>query len=434
MAFTLTSTAFKNKALIPVEFTADGADVSPKLRWSNPPPGTQSFALVLEDRDAKAKSIHWLLWNIAPSVRSLPEGLPKVAELPDKSRQGLNDFQQIGYNGPRLARVSKHTYRFTIYALSSVLPLAGGSNHEQLKASIQRPLGEAHLVGCFKPDRDAARTRALENDKQYISLRDEFEQRLVQAHRDSPAEVANFFTKFLVPSQLNDEEIRTDLNTITNQSVRRTLEDYMRFAKRFRVIFRFNRSTGTFRLQVLPSEGVKFHVRIVGDHLEPVESLPIDEDDPLRDHFSDNQLTILSEAQNLVNDGHATFTQIDDGPGYSMLKDLLSFAYKDDGAAFFFHNSDQPSLGCVFGEKMSKDLLAAMGKPVTEFQKVHFERSSGGRPPNMDRLKETLAIDREPIPNIEKAAELAKGGDEKEVKAKEVELSKLHRKKRKRKK
>jgi hypothetical protein len=164
--------------------------------------------------------------------------------------------------------------------------------------------------------------------------------------------------------------------------------------------------------------------------LEPGNPDPTIDIDYFGELFPAPNLKIPDEAQALVDKGEATFTQIDDGLEYSMLKELEEFAYKDDGVAFFVHNAEQPYLGCIFGEKMSKHQLAELGKTVTEFQKKHFFRTAGGRPPNIDRLKETLEVDRKPISNLAKAAELAEGGDEKKVKTQEVNLSKLHRDKR----
>ena len=219
--------------------------------------------------------------------------------------------------------------------------------------------------------------------------------------------------------------------------MRRTLEDYVVFANRFRVEFRLNTNPLSFETLLQPWHGwygKKFHVKIVGDHLEP-GSLPgnQDEDDPFRDSFEANKLKILDEAQDLVNKGQATFTQIDDGPGYSILKDFEVFAYKDDGVAFFQHNAEQPYLGCIFGEKITKQLLHDMGPTVTEFQKKHFSRTSGGRPPDMERLKQTLEIDKKPISNKAKAIELAGDVDEKKIKSQEVKLSKMKGDKRKKK-
>jgi phosphatidylethanolamine-binding protein (PEBP) family uncharacterized protein len=52
MTFTLTSTAFKNKDMIPAIYTCEGADRSPPLAWYNIPSNTQSLALIVDDPDA----------------------------------------------------------------------------------------------------------------------------------------------------------------------------------------------------------------------------------------------------------------------------------------------------------------------------------------------------------------------------------------------
>src|SRR5690348_5309852 len=48
----LTSDAFQNGQPIPTQFTCDGADETPTLSWGEPPQGTKSFALVIDDPDA----------------------------------------------------------------------------------------------------------------------------------------------------------------------------------------------------------------------------------------------------------------------------------------------------------------------------------------------------------------------------------------------
>jgi Raf kinase inhibitor-like YbhB/YbcL family protein len=431
MAFRLKSRAFKNDDPIPVKFTADGADVSPPLSWSDPPQNTISFALILEDRDAREKKFHWLLWNVPATANSLPEKVRTDPVLPDGSCQGLNDFGKVAYSGPRLAQVTEHKYGFTLYALDTKLALKAGSSHAELTVVMGgHTLAKTQLVGRFKPQRDDARLRSLESDKEYVLQSDDIKQRLEQAYNARPSEVTAFFSNFSLPSAFAAGKVREYLNTIADDAVRRALEDYVRFANRFRVQFRLKTNPLGFKTLLWPSSGTKFHVKIVKGHLEPGNPDPAIDIDSFGELFPAPKLKISDEAQALVDKGEATFTQIDDGPAYSLLKELEIFAYKDDGIAFFVHNAEQPYLGCIFGEKMTKQLLHDMGPTVTEFQKKNFFRTSGGRPPDMDRLKELLEIDRKEIPNVAKAAELAEGGDQKKVKTQEVNLSKHHRDKR----
>lgn len=48
----LTSAAFLHEETIPQKYTCDGDDISPPLSWSDPPEGTKSFALLVDDPDA----------------------------------------------------------------------------------------------------------------------------------------------------------------------------------------------------------------------------------------------------------------------------------------------------------------------------------------------------------------------------------------------
>jgi phosphatidylethanolamine-binding protein (PEBP) family uncharacterized protein len=93
-AFGLTSPAFRQGERIPVEYTCDGANVSPALRWTAPPQGTKSFALIMDDPDAPGGTFtHWTAWNISPKARGLKQG----ARAP---REGTTSFGRVGYRGP----------------------------------------------------------------------------------------------------------------------------------------------------------------------------------------------------------------------------------------------------------------------------------------------------------------------------------------------
>jgi Raf kinase inhibitor-like YbhB/YbcL family protein len=114
----LTSSSFVADGAIPAQYTCDGADVSPALAWTEPPAGTQSFALIVDDPDAPKKTvIHWLLYDLPPATRALPEGIPTKPKLPDGSRQGKNDHGKIGYSGPCPPPGPAHHYFFKLYAL-----------------------------------------------------------------------------------------------------------------------------------------------------------------------------------------------------------------------------------------------------------------------------------------------------------------------------
>ena len=61
----LTSEAFGEGRPIPVQYTCDGADQTPALRWSDPPAAARSFALVIDDPDAPSGTFrHWGVFDI----------------------------------------------------------------------------------------------------------------------------------------------------------------------------------------------------------------------------------------------------------------------------------------------------------------------------------------------------------------------------------
>jgi Raf kinase inhibitor-like YbhB/YbcL family protein len=147
----LTSPSIAN-GQIPQKFTCDGADTSPQLEWVAPPAATQSFALTVVDHDAPVGSfVHWVLYDVPPETRSLPEGVPKQDQLPDGSRQGRNDFDKIGYGGPCPPGGSSHRYTFSLYALDSKLNLASGASRTQLEAAVKgHILARGQLIARYK--------------------------------------------------------------------------------------------------------------------------------------------------------------------------------------------------------------------------------------------------------------------------------------------
>lgn len=147
----LASSSFAN-GKIPKTFTCDGANTSPQLEWAAPPAGTQSFALTAVDHDAPMGSfVHWVLYDMPPETRGLPEGVPAQGQLPDGSRQGQNDFGGVGYGGPCPPEGSSHRYTFSLYALDAKLNLAPRATRSQVEAAVKgHILAHGQLVARYK--------------------------------------------------------------------------------------------------------------------------------------------------------------------------------------------------------------------------------------------------------------------------------------------
>ena len=169
----LSFTEIRPKKRIPRRNTCYGENLSPPLNWSGAPSETRSFALVVEDIDHHTGIpwVHWIIYDIPASVTEITEGVPtSTPELPDGSIQGLNDFKNIGYEGPcpipveiayggqhdRRAREEKtgagpHRYDFKLYALDTVLNLESGKTKSKLLEIIEgHILSEANWLGKYQ--------------------------------------------------------------------------------------------------------------------------------------------------------------------------------------------------------------------------------------------------------------------------------------------
>ena len=150
--FKLTSSAFPAETTIPKKYSCDGQDISPPLAWSGAPAGTKSFALIMDDPDARPNTwVHWVLFDLPGDTQSLSENVPKTKELASGARHGNNGEPKIGYEGPCPPPGPVHHYHFKLYALDGKLGLRPGASKAEVEKAVKgHTLGEAHLVGLFK--------------------------------------------------------------------------------------------------------------------------------------------------------------------------------------------------------------------------------------------------------------------------------------------
>ncbi len=130
---------FRNGGSIPARCACDGQNKPPTLRLSGTPASAKSLALVVDDPDAPGGVFtHWLVWNIDPGSKEL-SGPPKGAA------EGRNDFGKLGYGGP-CPPSGVHHYRFTVYALDSVLKLGPGAGRTALELALQGHISAQGLL------------------------------------------------------------------------------------------------------------------------------------------------------------------------------------------------------------------------------------------------------------------------------------------------
>jgi len=143
----LSSSAFKDGQPIPTEYSCDGANRAPELRWGNPPEGTKSFALVIDDPDAPGGTFrHWGVFDIPATARSIIGG-QKAA------KEATNDKGSVGYTGPcPPPGHGLHHYHFKLFALS-VYKLALSDNAKVIdveNAASSHAIAEGEMVGTYE--------------------------------------------------------------------------------------------------------------------------------------------------------------------------------------------------------------------------------------------------------------------------------------------
>jgi Raf kinase inhibitor-like YbhB/YbcL family protein len=156
----LVSPAFAHGAVIPIEYTCDGKNLSPALSWSDVPVERRSLALVCDDPDApRGTWVHWVLYNLPGDAVELSPGIPPLPELPSGARQGRNDSGEIGYSGPCPPPGKPHRYYFRLYSLDILLTLPHGVSKDELEQAMSgHILGQGTLMGVYqRGSRDAGK-------------------------------------------------------------------------------------------------------------------------------------------------------------------------------------------------------------------------------------------------------------------------------------
>lgn len=147
----LISDAFHDGGAIPKKHTGEGDDVSPALRWTDPPDGTKAFAIICHDPDAPLVKgntygyVHWVLYNLPASTTALIEGTRE-------GTLGVNDDGNTRYNGPMPPRGhGMHRYYFWVLGLKSDAKLPPGLTLWELLEKIEpNVIGMNRLVGTYQ--------------------------------------------------------------------------------------------------------------------------------------------------------------------------------------------------------------------------------------------------------------------------------------------
>jgi Raf kinase inhibitor-like YbhB/YbcL family protein len=139
----LFSPVFKSNQSIPSKYAKDG--VSPPLQIQDIPSQTKSLVLIVHDPDAPNMDfVHWLIWDIPPKTKEIPEG-----QIPSGATQGINDTGGIGWFGPAPPS-GTHRYFFELYALDTNIGLPQDTPRDRLLTTIEPYIkSQATLIGTY---------------------------------------------------------------------------------------------------------------------------------------------------------------------------------------------------------------------------------------------------------------------------------------------
>ncbi|MEZ5386114.1 MAG: YHYH protein [Prosthecobacter sp.] len=130
--FMLSSPVVEDLNNLPVEFTGDGAGISPPLEWKGAPASTQSFALIMDHvAPGGDKKWYWTVYDIPITASSLPKDSRAIGKI------GTGFKGQIGYEPPHSKGPGAKTYVITLYALSSPPEVRGTPSREELLAAMK---------------------------------------------------------------------------------------------------------------------------------------------------------------------------------------------------------------------------------------------------------------------------------------------------------
>ena len=143
----LTSSAFRDGQPIPVQYTCGGADQAPTLSWGQPPNGTRTFALVVDDSDAPSGTFrHWGVYDIPAAARSVG-GTHRIG------KEVTNDFGKPGYGGPCPPKGhGPHHYHFKLFGLDTdKLDVAADAKVADVEnAARKHAIAEGELIGTYE--------------------------------------------------------------------------------------------------------------------------------------------------------------------------------------------------------------------------------------------------------------------------------------------
>jgi Raf kinase inhibitor-like YbhB/YbcL family protein len=164
---TVKSSAFGAERAIPIQYTADGAGMSPPLEWTRAPEKAQSMVVIVEDADSPTPQplVHAIVVNLEAADTHIPEGaLNSPDHLGVGLQAGRNSYLMRAWLPPDPPPGhGVHRYVFQVFALDAGAEFsASPGRHEVINAIANRAVAAGYLVGTY----ERARREPVESEGQ----------------------------------------------------------------------------------------------------------------------------------------------------------------------------------------------------------------------------------------------------------------------------
>jgi Raf kinase inhibitor-like YbhB/YbcL family protein len=137
------SRAFAADEAVPAAYLCSSDARTPPLYWSHVPDGTRSFVVVIDDPAPRRSFVHFIAYNLPPTVHELDGELPATAIV------GLNSDGRPGYAAP-CPTEGMHFFRFKVFALDAMLPSFAVPSDDRITTAMSgHILAAGEMVGAW---------------------------------------------------------------------------------------------------------------------------------------------------------------------------------------------------------------------------------------------------------------------------------------------
>jgi hypothetical protein len=276
------------------------------------------------------------------------------------------------------------------------------------------------------------RWKALADNSEFVWETFRLKYQLMRFLENDPEPLRNFFNREKGINGAQFKSLIERVERIKNPTLQNLLKRYASYALRYGVELVL-RGTGRycqvngpqFQVHGTGFWGSKFHVVIRDGTLEPVSdskdeignpmdqaSPPEDERDearysmrkprvvgilsadepyydeaPLSDAFHSDEVRVPARLQKLIESGKAKYVSVDDEDNFSLIRQLMDFAYSPDQITVIEYGSSFRHQFYLVGEHVALNRVSAtLQKVATAFQRGKGGHDQRGRPPDRRRL------------------------------------------------